>query len=490
MKKALFLTLLCAATLTWADKTQAPVHDAVWLSRITLNRLEIQDAPARTVGLLPLKKEQLPLSVQLYLKPSGQLDALNPGIQKLAAKVRKNVAPGAKQKDLLRDSVAVAQEVWLQLEQSLPAAADVTVSATPTIDWRLAWPKASAVLKSGKADAQGRVLVEVALLRALKVPARTAMAAGKPVTQYWVALAASAVATTEKVKPKPKSKAKSKGKAAKNGAPKPPLGYWAVLDPSVADEAVEAWSLDAGTLKRVFWLPEQELEVQGYSAARLAFPADLSAAAKASFKVSAELGHLSATAAGLTSTPSAPGTYYVLSVDRYRLEVEGAMAPMTVDLISPYRPQLASWGRELPSRVRTLETEAQALWTDRPARAKLKKDGSPQDEWQSPPPALGVLHYLSVGLRRPASVLQAELKEGRVEGVLLRSDNLTSRESWDIYVTPQGQSLAAATVEVPASGAFSVTLTAQALSATALVISTNPETGGVFKGDLQVLPLK
>lgn len=490
MKKAFFLALSAVAALAWADKYQAPVLDAVWLSRISLNRLELQDVPARTPGLLPLKKEQLPLSVQLYLKPSGQLDSNNAVIQKLAAKVRRNVAPGAKQKDLLRDSVAVAQEVWLQLEQSLPVAQDLTVSATPTTDWRLAWPKASVIAKSGKADAQGRVMVEVALLRALKVPARTAVAAGKPVTQYWVAIVPEAPAVKEKAAPKAKIKGKGAKKTAKKGAPKPPLGYWAVLDPSVKDEDVEAWSLDAGSLKRVYWQPQQELEVQAQGAERVVFPAALSGAAKVSFALSAQLGRLSATAQGLTQSPQAAGIYYVLSVERYRLEVEGAMAPMSVDILSPYRPHLASWGRELPSRVRTLENEAQALWTDRPARAKLKKDGSPQDEWQSPPPALGVLHYLSVGLRRPASVLQASVKDGMLDGVLLRGDNLTGRESWDLYVTPNGTTIPTQTLVVPASGHFNLTLTASSLSATALTIGTAPESGGIFKGDLQVIPLK
>lgn len=489
MKKALFLTLLALATLAWADRTQAPVLDAVWLARITLNRLELQDVPSRTPGLLPLKKGQLPLSVQLYLKPSGQLDSTNAVIQRLAAKVRKSVAPGSKQKDLLRDSVAVAQEVWLQLEQSLPVDAALTVSASPSTDWRLAWPKASAIVKGGKADAQGRVMVEVALLRALKVPARTALAAGKPVTQYWVAIVPEPGAANEKAAPRPKGKKKAK-KTAKKAAPKAPLGYWAVLDPSVKDEEVEAWALDAGSLKRLVWQPQQELAVQAQGEERAIFPAGLSVAARESFRLSAELGRLSATAQGLTATPGDPGTYYVLSVERYRLEVEGAMAPMTVDLLSPYRPQLASWGRELPSRVRTLENEAQAVWTDRPARAKLKRDGSPQDEWQSPPPALGVLHFLSVGLRRPASVLQARVKDGVLEGVILRGDNLTPRTGWDLFITPNGTTLPAQSLVVPESGQFSLSLSAAALSATALTVGTAPESGGILKGDLLVLPLR
>jgi hypothetical protein len=495
MKNALFLllaSLLAAPAL--ADRNQAPVDDAIILTRVTLNRLELEAPVTRTAGLLPEKKERLPLSVQPYLKPSGQLNSLSPALQKAAQKVGKRVAPGAKQKDRLRNSVAVAAEAWAYLNEALPVDGAQDPGSRPRIDWRLAWDKAGEILASGKADADGRALVEVSLLRALKIPARTAWAQGRLVAQYWVALAAE----TGKAAPKAKGHKKSK-----SAAPKAPLGYWALMDPGVKDEDVEAWSLDNGALKRLHWAPEQELSVTRLGWHRRVYAAADSPTARAALDAVAQSGRwpaeapvavaASPSAAALTPAAQAQpdlsgaGTWYVLTQESFRLQTQGSLASAeAVDLISPYRPQLPQWGRECPPRVRALELEAQALWSDRPERLRLRGGNKPRDEWQSPPPALGVLHYLSFGLRRPGSVLQAQRNGSLLSGVILRADNLSPRAGWTLQVGPPGLSVAAQTVVVPADGHFSLSLTAED---EALPVLELRDSGARANGDLQWLPL-
>jgi hypothetical protein len=500
MKKALlFLCTTLLAAAAQADRSQAPVDDAIILTRVTLNRLELDAPVTRTAGLLPEKKEHLPLSVQLYLKPSGQLNSLHPALQRAAQKVRKLVAPGAKQKEHLRDSGAVAAAVWSYLNDALPVDASLDPGSQPRIDWRLAWDKAGEILASGKADADGRVLVEVALLRALKVPARTAWAQGRLVSQYWVALAAA----PGKAQPKPK-----KGKAKKSNAPKAPLGYWALMDPGVHDEEVEAWSLDNGALKRLHWAPEQELSVTRLGWHRKVYAAGDSLTARAALDALAQSGRwlpeaASPTASALTPSASltstavvevAPdlsgaGTWYVLTQESFRLQTQGSLAPAeAVDLLSPYRPQLPQWGRECPPRVRALELEGQALWSDRPERLRLRAGNKPRDEWQSPPPALGVLHYLSFGLRRPGSVLQAQRSADAISGVILRADNLSPRAGWTLQLAAQGVSTASQTLVVPADGHFSLTLTAQEQAEPVLELRNSGDEAARASGDLQLLP--
>ena len=491
MKKALFLLLAGLSLPGWAaDHSQPPVNDAIILTRATLSRLELGLSVTRTAGLLPEKKERLPLSVSLYLKPSGQLDSLRAPLQKAARTIRARLAPGAKQNDRLRDSQLVAAEVWALLNDQLPANPFVNLGAQASTDWRLAWPKASEILGSGKADADGRALVEVALLRALKVPARTAWAQGRLVTQYWVALAPDPAAKKAAV-----PKAKTKGK--KIAAPKPPLGFWALLDPSLQDQDVEAWSLDNGALKRLHWAPEQELSVTRSAWQRRIYAAGDSLTAKAALDYFNLNGHLPAAvsvAAAVSPTPSVDlheaGTYYVLTQESFRLECEGSMAfAESVDLLSPYRPQLPQWGRECTPRVRALELEAQALWSDRPERLRLRNGDKPRDEWQSPPPALGVLHYLSFGLRRPGSVLQAQRSATQVSGVLLRANNLTPRSGWPLQLNVQGISNPTQTLAVPEDGHFSLSLTAEEQAVPVLELRTKGEAGDPSSADMQRLSL-
>jgi hypothetical protein len=489
MKKAVFLIFVSlAAAVNAADHSRPPVNDAIILTRATLSRLELTTPVSRTAGLLPEKKDRLPLSVGLYLKPSGQLDSLRASVQKVARAVRTQVAPGSKQKNRLRDSQAVAAAVWAYLNENLPVDPSVNLGAQASTDWRLAWPKASEILASGKADADGRALVEVALLRALKIPARTAWAQGRLVSQYWVALAEDA---------SPKKTSGGKSKAKKASAPKPPLGFWALLDPSLQDLDVEAWSLDNGALMRLHWAPEQELSVTRSGWQRRVYAAGDSLTAKAAldyFNLNGHLPQVVTTSAdvGLSATPavdlSGEGTFYVLTQESFHLETEGSMAyAESVDLLSPYRPQLPQWGRECTPRVRALELEAQALWSDRPERVRLRSGDKPRDEWQSPPPALGVLHYLSFGLRRPGSVLQAARSATQVTGVLLRANNLSPREGWPLQLNAQGISLPSQTLALPADGHFCLTLTAEEQAVPVLELRTKGEAGDPSSGDMQRL---
>lgn len=477
--RAFYALLLAFPALLTAGSSEPPVRERLDLRVLSLNRLVLQAEPAPLAGLLPAKKNQLPLSVQLYLKPSGQLNFLSGPIQKAAAKLRRDVAPGAKQKDLLRESPRLALAVRFWLDVALPLDPSVAWAQEPTTDPRLAWPRASEILQNGKSDEDGRVVVAVAVLRALGVPARTAWARGHLTAQYWCALA-----------PGPKAPAPPKAKPGKKGkpGPKPPLGWWAPLDPTLTDAEIDAWSLDAGVMARIQWHPEQQLSVRERGWERVVFAEGDSLAARAAYTASLELGRLTQTAAALQSlSGTAAGTLWVLTWQRYLLETEGAMATMDpVDVMTPYRPHLASWGRELPSAVRELELEAQGFWSDRPKhlRGNLLK---PRDEWKSPPPALGVQHYASTGIRRFGSVLQAQRDGDVVSGKLLRADNLTPRVGWELGIYEPGQTVTAQPVAIAEDGRFGVTLSAQSAALPWVELSTPFEKDLGWRGDHQRL---
>jgi hypothetical protein len=478
--------LLAFPLVLQAGSTEPPVRERLDLRLLTLNRLVLQAAPEHKAGLLPANKSQLPLSVQLYLKPSGALNHLSQPIQKAAAKIRRQIAPGAKQKDRLRESPRVAEAVRAYLDEALPLSA-IAWSSDASTDLRMAWPKASEILAAGKADAEGRARVAVSLLRALGVPARTAWARGQLTAQYWVALQPEPKTPTA---PKPKGKAK---KAKGVSAPKPPLGWWEPLDPALDPVEIDAWSLDAGVLGRILWEPEQQLSLTGSAWERVVFAEGDSAAARAAYDASLSLGRLTQTAGALQSLSAAaraaaPGaTLWVLTWQRYQLETEGAMASMDpFDVLSPYRPHLASWGRELPSRVHELECEAQGYWSDRPKH--LRGDAAkPRDEWKSPPPALGVLHYASTGVRRMSSVLQAKRDGDQLSGKLLRADNLSPRASWDLGVYAPGTTLTTHTVSSDSEGRFGLSLTAEEQSLPWVELATPFEHELQWKGDHQRL---
>jgi hypothetical protein len=450
--------LLCSAGLGAAGG-QAPVNETLDLTLLTLNRMQLQPLRQDQPGLLPAKASALPDSVRPYLRPTHQIDTLSRGVQKAAAQVRRGLAPGARQKDRLRDSRAVAQALSLWLDAHLILDPAVAWASQPALDRRLAYPRASAMLAAGRVDADGKVLVAVALLRALRVPARLATARGHLVAQYWVALPPVRG---------PSRPAKRTRRKAGRPLPLAPLGWWECMDPDVLDAEIDAWSLDASDLELIRFKPKQELSSTLLAWQRAAFDENDSQAARAAFDASLALGSLTqcaqarplSEAAGAVFRNLTQGsrTLWVLTAQHWRLQAQGPMGAMEhVQILAPYRPALASWGRERPPSLRGLEVEEEGVWTDRPQRLRLHKDRELQGEWAIVPPPLGMLHWYDLGVRRHASVIQAQRMTGRIEGVLLRSDNLTGRRGWQVKATAQGRSASAQTV-VGDDGHFSLPL--------------------------------
>lgn len=436
-RSALFCALLLLAQPLAAAQSQAPVDESLDLGLVTLSRLTLKPLPMRSAGLLPPKASFLPASVRPYLKPTHQLDVLSGPVQKAAGQVRRAVAPGRRQADRLRNSRALAEAVGLWLDTHLAVSGTAGAAARPSVDLRLAYPTASALLKAGSTDPDGRVLLAVALLRALKVPARVALARGALTAQIWVAL------PPQRRAPAPRGRGK---RARATARPAQPLGWWEPMDPALSDAEIDAWSMDASGLERLRWRPQQELAAAPGPWERAVFDAGDSAAARAAFDASLALGRLtgtalarplSAAAAAYQSLSQGSATLWVLTAQRWNLSVQGAMAGMdSMQLLTPYRPALNSWGREQQGAAAGLDIEAQGVWSDRPQRLRLFSEL--EDEWSSPPPALGMLHWYKLAVRRHSTVLQARRSAGRVEGVVLRCDNLTPRAGYLVQVSAEG----------------------------------------------------
>src|SRR5665213_453346 len=98
-----------------------PVDESLDLTLVTLNRLRLEQPKEHQAALLPLKSRDLPASVRVYLKSTGQLDSLSGTVGKVAARVRRAVAPGRAQKDALRDSRRVVRALGLWLDTHLMA---------------------------------------------------------------------------------------------------------------------------------------------------------------------------------------------------------------------------------------------------------------------------------------------------------------------------------------------------------------------------------
>ncbi|HTB21755.1 MAG TPA: hypothetical protein VK914_03515 [bacterium] len=483
---ALFLGLVLCAPLRAGSVP--PVFESMDLTLVTLNRLRLEPVKTRSAGLLPLKSKELPNSVREYLRPSGQLDSLSGAVGKAAARIRRAVAPGRTQADALRDSRRVVQALGLWLDTHLSVDASPTAGAfsRPCEDLRLAYPRVSAILKDGQTDSDGRALAAVAILRALKVPARVATARGMLVVQYWVAAQAPARSASRR---RPRS-----GKSARSAAPKPPLGWWECMDPGVSDAEIDAWSLDASSLARLRWKPKQEMELSLRGWERQAFGEGDSQAAHEAFAAALERGSLTDTPQALALSIAADSvlqnltqgasSLWVLTAQHWRMKVEGVLNSMqSVQVLTPYRPDFGSWGREQRGAVRALDLEAEGVWSDRPKRLRLHTDL--QDEWASPPPALGMLHWYDLGVRGAEDVLQAERTAAGVDGVVLRGDNLTPREGWTVTVSAEGTTFSAQTL-VAADGHFKLPLEPALSTAACLDVSAG-ESGDA--GDFQKLLL-
>jgi len=473
-----------------AGASGPPVYESLDLTLVTLNRLSLEPAKERAAGLLPLKAKDLPVSVRIYLKPTAQLDSLSGAVDRAAARIRRALAPGSRQKAALRDSRRVVQAVGLWLDTHVTpdagAGADAGQASRSCQDIRQEYPKVSAMLKSGQTDSDGRVLVAVALLRALKVPARVATARGALVAQYWVA--AQAPAWT------PSRRHGQNHKAARSMAPRPPLGWWECMEPGIGDAEIDAWSLDPSSLARLRWQPKQELQVSIVGWERAAFGEGDSRAAHAAFDASLAFGSLTNTGQaralsvaadlGLQNLTQGASILWVLTAQHWRMRTEGVMTAMrSVQILSPYRPDLPSWGREQRGAVRASDLEAEGVWSDRPRRLRLHTDADRQNDWESPPPAFGMLHWYELGVRRPEDVLEAEREAGSVDGVALRADNLSPRQGWKLTVSADGCTQSAET-EVGEDGHFSLPLDPALDSALCLNVTLLGPGG---EGDLQRL---
>lgn len=461
-----FLAFLgVAGLLTAGTLDEPPVRDHVSLAAVTLSR--IVPGPAAKdleLALLPEKENQLPNSVRLYLKPSKQLNSNTLPVQKAAQVVRRKVAPGAKQAKDLRDVQKLVEAVDAYIAENLKEDAALDDGLRPATDWRLAWPMASAILTRGTAEAAGREIVRVAMLRSLKVPARTCFAGGRLRTQYWQPVKPLPGAVLPKAVAKKPVKGKSK-KGYKAPYTGPVLGRWMLAGTLAAGETIDAYSLDQGTLALLKWEPAQELAVKVESFERVYFSQDMEVDARAAYGLALRdgrvmPGHGGAADAASYQSLSSNAFVFALTVWRVRLTTDGSMAPMEpVDLISPYQPHLASWNREAAPALREMEVEKDGagLWSDRPERMKLRQ-GKATDEWASPPPALGVLHYLACGLRRPGNVLEAALEAGKLKGKFLRADNLNPQAGAGLVVEARSDTATALTFTTQADGAFDVEL--------------------------------
>lgn len=473
-----------------AGASGPPVYESLDLTLVTLNRLSLEPVKERDAGLLPLKSKELPVSVRIYLKPTAQLDTLSGAVDRAAARIRRALAPGSRQKDALRDSRRVAQAVglWLDTHVTPDAGADTDDGriSRSCEDIRLEYPRVSAMLNTGQADSDGRVLVAVALLRALKVPARVATARGALVAQYWVAAKAPAWS--------PSRRRGRNHKDARSMAPRPPLGWWECMEPGIGDAEIDAWSLDPSSLARLRWQPKQELQASVVGWERAAFDEGDSPAAHAAFDASLAYGSLTGTgqarplsaaaAAVLQDLTQGASILWVLTAQHWRMRTEGVMTAMrSVQILSPYRPDLPSWGREQRGEVRASDLEAEGVWSDRPGRLRLHTDEALSNDWDSPPPAFGMLHWYELGVRRPVDVLEAERKAGSVDGVALRGDNLTPRQGWKVTVSADGTTQSAAT-EVGEDGHFSLPLDPALDSAACLNVTL---LGPAGEGELQRL---
>lgn len=418
---ALCLALaLGLASFSQARERQMPPADTLEVAACVL--LKAEEAPLKggpTAFRLDSKKA--PKSVKPFLKVSGLIDFRHPLIQKTARKILKRVrSTGQGDKD--PEALLKGVEWWVG--ENLVESPENTLNAEACGDWRKCWPKASQILKNGKADAVGRSRVSLALLRALGVPARPCRVAGGPRVQAWLQFKTP-------VRPR-------RSKAAKGV--KTPLGRWAVAGGLKDGEAVEAYSFESSELACLRWAPDQDLYVRDLGAGRAYYALSESAQAEADYKVLTFTGALPDSCQGRTLPPAGEGggtrEFLVLSVQRYALHAEGPMDPLNeLEALVPYVPLLKGWGSEEPPKVRRLETfqEMQALWTDRPLRLRNGSEGV-HDEWKSPPPVLGTQHYLSAYFRRPADILEASFQGLTLTGLVVRSDSLQKREGVKVEV--------------------------------------------------------
>jgi hypothetical protein len=274
-----------------------------------------------------------------------------------------------------------AVDAWL--EKKLPLAE--SAGRLPAVaDFRAAWPRASALIAAKKADLFARARVRLALLRALGLPARHCWVRGEPHVQTWISFA----------------------RETRRRSSSAPLGQWELDSPLMQGESVDSWSLDASELPPLTWRSATPLALGPLKYHRAYYSLTESAQAQEDFAYFREHGSLPARAASRTQAPSLlPGqesgrNLIVAGFEASLSAPDGQPMPALpeLEIITPYVPHLGSWGKEAPPAGGRLGVLDQAVWTDHPENLRKGQSGV-TDDWQSPPPALGVVHYLSVGFK-------------------------------------------------------------------------------------------
>jgi hypothetical protein len=455
-----------------------PVEESLGFAVVTLNHLELESPAPLSARNLPKSPFDLPTSVRPYLRPTKHIDSASAPVEKAARAVLKVLVPGPHRPDLSRDSRAVAGAVQAWLTKHL---LPISPTALTGIDLREARPKVSELLKAGAADPDGRACAAVALLRALRVPARLAYARGGLEPQIWIEAQRSGAGT-------PKSAPEKRSKhALKPAAPKVPEGWWECLDAGYGDPDVDAWSLDSSEPELLRWKPAQELSIARERWERVVFDESDTQDARAAFREALASGRipvqkraksLAVGTADVLENPAGPhGGLWELTVVGYRATVEGALAPLeSMQVLTPYRPDYGTWGREQRGVLRANALDAQGVWCDRPDRLRVHLDL--KDEWASPPPALGMLHWYDFGVKGDQQAFEARRAPGRIDGVVLRADNLSPRSGWRITVSSTW-STATAQASTGKEGRFSVALD-PALDAAELlnVVASSPTEEG------------
>src|SRR5258707_15469825 len=110
-----------------------------------------------------MNEKNLPASVKIYLKPSGLIDSTHASVQKAVRQVLKRLKKEMKLNKNEKDPGLLFQGVLWWMDDNLEEASTAKVALDSATDYRKAWPKASAIIRSGKADAWGRVRVGTAL---------------------------------------------------------------------------------------------------------------------------------------------------------------------------------------------------------------------------------------------------------------------------------------------------------------------------------------
>jgi hypothetical protein len=469
---------LCAAMallggLLWAS--EPPVRDSIQVSAAVLVQGETVATPAFHGEWTVLPAKKLPSSVSIYLKPSKVVDSRSDTVRKAAAQALRLMGQGLS-KQTLADPKLMAEAARDWVDMNLAQPGEDFESRPYATDTRTLLPKASQLIQLGQADWDGRVRVRLALLRALGVPARSAWLRGRSTIQYWA----------EWLKDEPDSPKQKKSGAATKEAPKL-KGEWVLDETSFPGESPEAWSLDATELAPALWLPEQELAYEAtLEQAYFALSETALATQTLDFIRANGAMPLSLSARAL---PPRKGPWLMLANHRARFFTEGSMEALNpLELLLPYRPKLANWGSQQRPVPDSLQTLAAAFWTDRPDRARTKKNGDWTDEYKSPPPAYGILHYASISLRKPASILDAHLEGNQVVGKLLRRDSLAPRAHWDIQVRLLGsKSMESLSSTTDSLGGFRVPLDAAQAKAAWIRVSGGQGSLDVTRWDTLLL---